>query len=52
MGEGSLIDLHSSQLTLATEHPQFEDAVPIGKGGFPFPCSRYGRVGFWFLQLT
>ena len=26
------------EANIAMEHPRFEDAFPIGKGGFPLPC--------------
>ena len=34
------------QTNIATENPRFVDIFPIGKGGFPLPCSFTGRYSF------
>ena len=32
------------------KHPPFVDVAPIGKGGFPVPCSLFSNLDFALLK--
>jgi len=34
----------------AMKHPPFVDVAPIGKGGFPVPCSLFSNLDFALLK--